>query len=413
MPKSAKPVRTSAAKSSAGPAASTARRGESRYTGLRTLLNPLWCYWGFMAAVAVVTIFGLLMVFSSSTVDAVSNKQSPWNELRDQAIFCAIGCGFAFATMHLPRAFYQRFGLWIVGVSWFVQALTMTPLGTGAGGNSGWIRVFGFTFQPAEMLKLALCIWLPSGMLLAQRRMRSMPFYKAYLLPFIVAGGSFLLVMAGKDLGTAMIIVLICMLAFLIGGFPLKWLGGACLLGFAAIVGLFVLGSGNRMSRILATYGTCSAEDAQSVCFQSIHGTFAMGSGGLFGVGLGNSREKWNYLPEAHNDFIFAIIGEELGFVGASLLVIGFVVMGWCLICVALQCRDAYARMVMVCIAGWIVGQALINIAVVLGLLPVMGLPMPFVSAGGSALVMCLGASGVAVRMMRAQQDIKAALVRA
>lgn len=387
--------------------------GERRYTGWRTLFNPLWCYWGFMAAVAVVTIFGLLMVFSSSTVDSVAKKESPWSELRDQLLFCVIGCIFAAVANRVPKAIYQRFGVFIIGGAWILQSLTMTPLKVGAGGNAGWIGVGGVSFQPAEFLKLALCIWLPGSMILAQRRMRSMPWYKAYLLPIVVAVVSFALVMVGKDLGTGMIIVLICAIAFLIGGFPIKWLAGVGLVGAVSIVGVFVLGSSNRMSRILATYGTCSAEDAQSVCFQSIHGNFAMGSGGLFGVGLGNSREKWNYLPEAHNDFIFAIIGEELGFVGAGLLIVGFMAMGWCLVCVALQCRDTYASMVMVCIGGWIVGQALINIAVVLGLLPVMGLPMPFVSSGGSALIMCLGASGVAVRMMRSQQDISAALDKA
>ena len=140
---------------------------------------------------------------------------------------------------------------------------------------------------------------------------------------------------------------------------------------------------------------------------------YAMGSGGLLGVGLGNSREKWGYLPAAHNDFIFAIIGEELGFVGAGLLILGFVTMGWCLVVVALQARDVYPRMVLVCIAGWIVGQALINICVVLKILPVIGLPMPFVSSGGSALIMCLIAAGVAVQMMKQQPDVAAGLAKA
>ncbi|MBT1179493.1 peptidoglycan glycosyltransferase FtsW [Bifidobacterium vespertilionis] len=399
--------------SSPSAGASRSARGESRYTGWRTLLNPLWCYWGFMASVIVVTIFGLLMVFSSSSVDAVSNNQSPWSELIDQGIFCAVGFVAAGLAMRMPQKFYQRLGGGIIVFAWLLQALTFTPLGKSVNGNNGWIHLGQLSFQPAEFLKLALCIWLPAGMILCQRRLRSHKLLKAYAPALVVSLISFGLVMAGKDLGTAMIIVLLCAFAFLIGGFPIKVLLAACGAGVVGIVAMFVLGSSNRMQRILATYGTCTAEQAQGVCFQSIHGTFAMGSGGLFGVGLGNSREKWNYLPEAHNDFIFAIIGEELGFVGATLLVLGFVTMGWCLVSVALQCRDAYARMVMVCIAGWIVGQALINIAVVLGMLPVMGLPMPFVSSGGSALVMCLAASGVAVRMMRAQPDIKAALAKA
>ena len=415
------------------------RPAARKYTGWRVLLNPLWCYWGFMAAVIVVTIFGLLMVFSSSTVDVISQRKSPWGELRDQAIFCAIGIGLALFAMHVPARLYRRAGFIILAAAWVAQALTMTRLGAAAGGNQGWIVLGSLSFQPAEFLKLALCIWLPSGLVAAEQRRSRMRgerdeapegrrvslrlrlhrmwrtwrmWLRANWVTVLIVGVSFLLVMAGKDLGTAMVVLLICAFAFLVSGIPMSLFLAVLVVGGVAVLGLFVFSSGNRMSRIMATYGTCTADQAQGVCFQSIHGNFAMGSGGLFGVGLGNSREKWNYLPAAHNDFIFAIIGEELGFVGASLLILGFVVMGWCMVGVALQCRDAYARMVIVCIGAWIVGQALVNIAVVLGMLPVMGLPMPFVSSGGSALVMCLGAAGVTVQMMRQQDDIRAALVR-
>ena len=134
---------------------------------------------------------------------------------------------------------------------------------------------------------------------------------------------------------------------------------------------------------------------------------------GLLGVGIGNSREKWNYLPAAHNDFIFAIICEETGFIGGALVILLFVVIGWCLIAMALQMRDRYASMVLICIAAWLVGQGLVNIAVVVGLLPVMGVPMPFVSAGGSSLIMCLAAAGAAVSMMREHPQVKAERVKA
>ena len=149
--------------------------------------------------------------------------------------------------------------------------------------------------------------------------------------------------------------------------------------------------------------------DGHTCCYQSIHAKYALASGGFAGVGLGNSREKWNYLPEAHNDFIFAIIGEELGFVGAIVIIIMFVLIGWCLECIALQSKDRYTSIALVSIAVWIVGQAIINIMVVIGLLPVMGVPMPFVSAGGSSLIMCLTAAGVAISMMRQETQIASA----
>ena len=183
-------------------------------------------------------------------------------------------------------------------------------------------------------------------------------------------------------------------------------------LGIIGIVGLIAY-SPNRLNRVLAAYQECSGTDAQKVCYQSIHAKYALAEGGLFGVGLGNSREKWNYLPEAHNDFIFAIIGGETGFIGAAIVIILFVVLGGCMISVALQTADRYASVSLLCITVWLVGQALINIGVVVGVFPVMGVPMPFVSAGGSSLIMCLAAAGVAASLMRAQPQIKADSSRA
>lgn len=124
-------------------------------------------------------------------------------------------------------------------------------------------------------------------------------------------------------------------------------------------------------------------------------------------MGIGNSREKWNYLPAAHNDFIFAIIGEETGFVGCAIVLLFFAILGWCMIVVALQVADRYVSMVLMCVTIWIVGQAMVNIGVVVGVFPVLGVPMPFVSAGGSSMVMCLAAAGLVVGLMRCQPQIK------
>ena len=147
-------------------------------------------------------------------------------------------------------------------------------------------------------------------------------------------GLALLMDVSRKDLGTAMILFAIAGAALLLGDFPGKWLAiVAC--GGAVLVGGLVITSPNRLSRIMATYQSCSASDMQGVCYQAVHGNYAMASGGLLGVGIGNSGEKWGYLPEAHNDFIFAIIGEETGFVGASLVILLFLVLGWCMLVVA------------------------------------------------------------------------------
>ena len=374
--------------------------------GWRALLNPLWCYHGFIVAVFVLACFGVIMVFSSSSVSQVSGGKSPWAKAFSQGAFCMLGFVAAFVVSRVKPEIYRKLSIHAMLAAIGIQALTFTPLGTGSEetGNAGWIRLSGFSLQPAEITKLALCIWLPSALMIAKRRARTQG-DKAYIMPALVYGVALLLVMGGKDLGTAMIIVFIGLTAFVIGDFPTKPLlaaGGALI----AMIGVAVVVSPNRLNRVLAAYRPCT--DMEGVCYQSAHARYALASGGLLGVGLGNSREKWEYLPEAHNDFIFAVIGEELGFVGTLTVLLLFVVIAWSLLCVALRIRDRYTSMVLVCITVWIVGQALVNIGVVVGVFPVLGVPMPYVSAGGSSMVMCLSAAGVAVALMRAQPQIGA-----
>lgn len=381
------------------------------YVGLRSLLNPIWCFHGFRVSVIILTIFGVIMVFSSSSVNMIANGQSPWSQAIKQGGFCVLGLIVGVACMMVPAELIRKFSFVFLIIALLLQSLTFTPLGIDVQGNKGWIGLFGFTFQPAEVVKLALCIWLPRELIYAQKQINKVGPYKAYLKLIAWLGLALLLVVSGKDLGTAMILFAIAGAALLLGDFPGKWLAiVAC--GGAVLVGGLVITSPNRLSRIMATYQTCSASDMQGVCYQAVHGKYAMASGGLLGVGIGNSGEKWGYLPEAHNDFIFAIIGEETGFVGASLVILLFLVLGWCMLVVALQSQDRYITLVLASITVWIVGQAFVNIGVVVGLFPVMGVPLPFVSAGGSSLILCLGAAGVTISMMKQQPQIQAEMQR-
>lgn len=380
-------------------------------SGLQILREPIVCYYLFIAVVVVLTLFGLIMVFSSSSVDLVSTGESPYTQLISQSVFAVIGIIVAVIASLLPMKIYERLSFLLLGLALVLQALTLV-IGLSSGGNSGWIRLGPVVFQPAEVLKLALCVWLPS--VINNGRRRKLGNIKAYIVPLIFFLIGFALVLAGKDLGTGLIVLLIGAVGIFAGGFNLRVYAVAGVLGVLGIVGVFVLGSSNRMSRITALFSGCTdAADAQGVCYQSIHGRYALASGGFTGLGLGASREKWNYLPEAHNDFIFAIIGEEMGFIGAVMIILCFGLIAWCLVTIALKMKNhPYERLVLICITAWIVGQALINIMVVLQLLPVIGLPLPFVSAGGTALVMCLTASGVAVRMAKEQDDIKKIIKR-
>lgn len=379
----------------------------SDYTGVRALLNPLWCNYGFRLAVVILTCFGVVMVFSASSVTMIAAKLSPWKQALSQGIYCILGLVICYAATRAHADSYRKISFWSVVFSIVLQLMTMTPLGVEVNGNKGWIGIRNvFTMQPAEVMKLALCIWMPWAILVASDHFKKEG-VKAYWPSIIVFLVCLAAVMLGGDLGTALIIVAIGVTAMLVGGFPTKWLVGSGLVLLAAVA-MLVITSPNRMLRITAAYRPCPTTALQGECYQAMHAKYAMASGGFFGVGIGNSREKWNYLPEAHNDFIFAIIGEETGFIGAAIIVLLFIVLGWCMFVIALQTPDKYASRVLICIAIWIVGQALVNIMVVIGLLPVMGVPLPFVSAGGSSLVMCLSAAGVAVSMMKMQPQIRA-----
>ncbi len=333
---------------------------------------------------------------------------APWGQGVNQTLYCILGTiGYIFAS-RLPISYYRRYIAVIYTVSAVAQFLTFVPgLRREVNGNAGWISIGPITLQPAEITKLALCIWLPVALLAAKQAYKRVQM-RAYIPAAAGLGLSLLLVIAGKDLGTALIIIFIALIAFYLGGFPTRWLVGSIAVA-VVLVALLVLTSQNRMRRILATLHGCDAKAARGVCFQAIHAQYAMASGGLLGVGIGNSREKWNYLPYAHNDFIFAIIGEEMGFLVAAAVVLLYIVIGWCMMSSALQAESKFISISLMCIATWIVGQGLVNILVVVQLLPVMGVPMPFVSAGGSSLVMCLVAVGVADGLMRENPQLKVA----
>ncbi|WP_081930312.1 peptidoglycan glycosyltransferase FtsW [Bifidobacterium bohemicum] len=402
-----------------------------RGSGIHALVNPLVCYYAFRICVLALTCFGVIMVFSSSTVTMVSNGLSPWMNALRQFSYCVVGLLLGFGATQLDVKYYRKLALVFMIGSILLQLVTMTPLGVSVGGNTGWIGIGGVTIQPAEILKLALCIWMPlelsrarelseragssASSAGAEKSAGTVVFdrdvLKIYALLVVVFVASLAAVMFGHDLGTAMILLLIGAVAFITSGFPIRILGMVAV-AMVAAVAFFVVKSPNRMNRIVAAYKPCDPESSQSLCYQSIHSKYAMASGGLFGVGIGNSREKWNYLPAAHNDFIFAIIGEEMGFIGAVVVILLFIVIGWCMIVVAVKSTDRYASMVLMCITIWIVGQAVINIMVVVGLLPVMGVPLPFVSAGGSSLVMCLAAAGAASAMMRLQPQVAISVPR-
>ncbi len=393
------------------------REKRENYTGWRLFLNPVASYWTLVISTVVLTAIGLVMVFSSSTAKLAGTNQSVWIAIMRQGSFAVMGFAVLIGTQFIPARYIRRYSAAFLFFALFLQALTLTSLGDSAGGNVGWIIIGPLRFQPAEVLKFALSIWLPQALIQAKKKTDMQGKHRLDIAPFIGPGLiwflSLGLVMLGKDLGTAIIVGIIGLVAFFLAGFPLTYivLGGGAL--GVAIFLLLVRGSSNRWARITATYGGCSTREAaqsKAICFQALHGDYALATGGLTGVGLGNSREK-TYLPAQDNDYIFAIIGEELGFIGALAVILFIAAMAWAIINLSLRHQIVYMQLVLMCFGVWFAAQSFINIAVVLGLLPVMGLPLPFISSGGSALVMCLAGAGVCIRFAREQEDVRASRV--
>lgn len=364
--------------------------------------NPALSYYLVGGSALLLVAIGVLMVLSASTIESIkANDGNPYAEFLGQARFVLVGLPLMVAASRVPVAWYRRLAWPALLAACLLQLLVFTPLGRGQGGNTNWIWIpgLGQTVQPSEFLKLALALWL--GLVLA-RKAHLLARWEHVLVPgVVVAGGSLGLVLAGHDLGTALVIVALVAGAFFVAGLPLRWFAAAGVVGAGAIAFL-VVSSENRMARVVAFLGVGEA-DPMGADFQSQHGTWALGTGGIAGVGLGASREKWSYLPEAHNDFIFAILGEELGLTGTLLVLALFTALAVGMFRVVRRHEDPFAKIATAAIACWILVQALINIGVVIGALPVIGVPLPLVSAGGSAMVSTLVAIGVVLAFARTE----------
>lgn len=362
-------------------------------------------YYVLTGATAILLVLGLVMVLSSSSVESLAADKSPYTEFAKQAQFALIGLPLLWVASRLPIHFYKSVAWPALAAAGFLQLLVLTPLGRGSGGNRNWLMLGPIMMQPSEVVKVALALWL--GLVLA-RKAPLLGQWKHAVIPVVPAAGLLIgLVLAGQDLGTALVLILLVAGAMFIAGVPLRVFGaGAAFAG--VVVGYLAMTSSNRMARIGSWLGdNC---DQAKECYQTLHGTWGLATGGWWGLGLGESREKWSYLPEAHNDFIFAIIGEELGLVGTLLVLVLFALIALAMSRVIRRHPDPFVKIATAAIACWVIGQALINIGVVIGMLPVIGVPLPLVSAGGSALIMTMAALGIVISFSRSEPGAAKAL---
>lgn len=345
----------------------------------------------------VTVTLGLAMVASSSAVDSFKESGNAGALFYRQLAYAGIGLlGLIFAS-NLPMGFYRRFGFIALLAVLGLQVATVL-FGREINGNRNWLELGPVTIQPSEFLKLAMVMafayWLSQ---LSDDPVHNRQIWGRVLIYGAV--GLFLVAVLGKDLGTGAVMAVMLGFLFLFAGMPWSvWFG---LLGAGALaVAAAVVVSPSRVTRIDAWLNPNEA-DPMGVRWQYEHGTWALASGGIFGTGLGRSKLKWSWIPEVENDFIFAIIGEELGLIGAMFVVLLFFALGITMYAIARLQTNPFNRYLVIGIMLWVVLQGFINIAVVLGMLPVLGVPLPLISAGGSSLIATLGALGVVLAVER------------
>jgi cell division protein FtsW len=344
----------------------------------------------------LLTIFGLVMVLSATSADAVSKGANPMDGAMRQGIFALLGIPLMFVISRMPISLLKKLAWPALFGAVALQMLVFTPLGIEDAGNRNWIKIAGFTLQPSEFLKLALAVWI--GYVLMRKQTMLGTWHQVFIPVVPVSALAIGTVLAGKDLGTSMVLVLIMLGCLFFSGVKLRLFIIPVILGVLSVLAL-ALTSEDRMRRITAVCSDMS--DYEKNCYQSIHGMWGMATGGIFGVGLGNSQEKYGWLPAAGNDFIFAIVGEELGLIGCLVVLALFATFAIGVFHIIRKTNDPFIRIAAGGITVWIVGQAIFNIGVVIGLFPVMGVPLPFMSQGGTALLAVLIACGVLLAFAR------------
>jgi cell division protein FtsW len=332
--------------------------------------------------------FGLVMVYSATSASAALANGDPAYYLKRQAIYAGLGIALMLVAARVHFRALRRLAPALVVTS-LVLLLAVLVAGSTVNGARRWLTFGPVVVQPSELAKLALAVWAASY--LARRRPpRTLAelWRPLGLLAVVFCG----LILIEPDLGTAIGIVVMLAAILLVAGTPGRTLGAG--LGIAAAAGLVAIWfEPYRRARVFSFLNPW--QDAQGAGFQTVQAMIGLGSGGIFGVGLGQSVQKVNYLPEAHTDMIFAIIGEELGLVGAAAVIAAYCAFAYAGLRIALGCKDPFGKRLAAGLTTLVCGQAAINLAAVMGLAPLTGIPLPFVSYGGSSLVVALVSVGV------------------
>ena len=375
----------------------------------RALLDrPLTSYYLVLGITILLLGLGLVMVLSTASVIDLTAGLSPYSDFKKQLLGAAVGLPLMWIAARSSPRLFRAFAYPLLAVAVVGLCLTLIRgVGVSENGAARWIDIGGQQIQPSEIAKLALAVW-GADLLARKDKLGQLTDWRHMLVPLMPGTGVLcLLVMTGDDLGTTFILLIIFLALLLVIGTPGRVFAGMLVL-MALAVALMMVSSKYRMDRILGYFNEQGGPTGPHM--QSIQGKYAIGSGGIFGVGLGGSREKWGWVPESTSDFIFAIIGEELGLVGTLCVTFLYGGLAFAGLRIARRVSDTFARLCATAITVWVVVQAAVNIGVVIGVLPITGVPLPLVSAGLSSLLVTLIALGMLMSFARLEPGAQEAL---
>jgi cell division protein FtsW len=379
----------------------TAPTRHERPPGLR---GPAWvdgpmtsCHL-VLGAAGLLLLIGLVMVFSASSIEAALADEPAWAPGVQQVIWAVLGVGAMLLALRLPAGFLRRWSpIALLGVVAMLVLVLVPFIGVELNGARQWFNLGFAHLQPSEVGKLVFALWGAHVLALRERYLTT----TSLLVPVLpVFGVLSLLLIAEPDFGAVVSLGLVLIGLLWAGGMPLRWFGWF-LAAAAVLIVIMVQAAPYRMARITAFLDPFA--DPTDGGFQAVRGMYALATGGLWGVGLGNSAMKWNLLPHAESDYIFAIIGEELGFLGCLVVVTLYGVLAYAGFRIARRSSDRFVQLASVSITVWLVGQAAMNMGYVVGLLPVTGVQLPLISAGGTSLVLTLFIVGLLARFARSE----------
>ena len=365
-------------------------------------------YYALLIATFGLLFIGIVMILSASTTVSYKQFNNQYIIFLRQLMFAGIGVVMMMAISRLPKVFFFKWSKVALWLSIVLLVLVLIPsIGISVAGQRNWISLWGpFRLQPSEIAKLTLIVW---GSVVLSKQIRSkVTTWQNLLIPVFPVGTIIaILVILEGDLGTALIIGPVLLSLFFAIGAPVKLFTWSAMAGLLGIL-LLSIQESYRVQRFLSWINP-TAEN-QDAGWQVTHGKYALASGGWTGIGLGASKEKWGWLPAAHTDFIFAVVGEELGLIGTLIVLVLIGTIAYVALTLARKTNDLFTKLIATSVMAWIVVQSIINVGAVLGLLPVTGVPLPLVSYGGSSLVFTMSAIGVLMAVLRAEPNVKAEL---